>query len=166
MKTLPIALLFILTVTTVQAGWFGPNNYEECVLKNMKGVNSDVAARIVRNACLEKFPSSEKVYSDVELGNFAREVDSGLPTQSHRRKETISKMTYDMRSRSLILHFTRSTAISPNEINARKEQLQVIACTDESSRPMIEDGVRFTYIYEKENGDLLFSFNVKDCIFK
>jgi hypothetical protein len=39
---------------------FGPNNYEECILENMKGVTSDQAAHAIRNACREKFPLEKK----------------------------------------------------------------------------------------------------------
>lgn len=41
---------------TASAGFFGPSTYEECVLENIKGVNNDVAAQIVRNTCAAKFP--------------------------------------------------------------------------------------------------------------
>jgi hypothetical protein len=37
-------------------GWFGPSNYEECILKNMKGVTSDKAVLEIRKACRAKFP--------------------------------------------------------------------------------------------------------------
>ncbi len=38
------------------AGWFGPDNYEECVLENMKGVTSNTAAAAIAKACDAKFP--------------------------------------------------------------------------------------------------------------
>jgi hypothetical protein len=37
-------------------GWFGPSNYEECILENMKGVASDKAVREIKRACRVKFP--------------------------------------------------------------------------------------------------------------
>ncbi len=40
------------------AGLFGPSNFDECVLENMKGVGSDMAARAVVAACSRKFPSA------------------------------------------------------------------------------------------------------------
>lgn len=48
--------LVILFSTTASAGWFGPSNYDECILESMKGVTSDVAARLVARSCREKFP--------------------------------------------------------------------------------------------------------------
>lgn len=35
---------------------FGPKNFEDCVLQNMKGVTSDAAAAHIRMACIKKFP--------------------------------------------------------------------------------------------------------------
>lgn len=36
-------------------GWFGPSNYDECVLESMKGVTSDLAARLIVISCQNKF---------------------------------------------------------------------------------------------------------------
>jgi hypothetical protein len=38
------------------AGWFGQSDYDECIIEGMKEVQSDVAARLVRQSCLKKFP--------------------------------------------------------------------------------------------------------------
>ncbi len=35
---------------------FGPRNFEDCLLKNARGVNSDGAAKLIYRACREKFP--------------------------------------------------------------------------------------------------------------
>lgn len=49
-----VAILFLPIYTS--AGFFGPSNYDECVLENMKGVTSDQAARAIQVACRKKFP--------------------------------------------------------------------------------------------------------------
>jgi len=49
------------------AGLFGPSNYEECVLENMKGIQSNTAAGAVMQACRKKFP--QKVESNNAGGN-------------------------------------------------------------------------------------------------
>jgi hypothetical protein len=36
----------------------GPSNFDECILKNMKGVNSDLGARSIGAACLSQFPAT------------------------------------------------------------------------------------------------------------
>lgn len=37
------------------AGLLGPSTYDECILENMKGVSSDMAARLVQQSCYSKF---------------------------------------------------------------------------------------------------------------
>lgn len=55
------AISIILALLSMNAGaWnlFGPKNFDECVLENMKGVTSDTAATTIYAACDSKF--SEK----------------------------------------------------------------------------------------------------------
>jgi hypothetical protein len=56
MKYILIAVLVLLSIRPTSAGLFGPDTYEECILKNMKGVSNDVAANAVENACRNQFP--------------------------------------------------------------------------------------------------------------
>lgn len=51
-----VICLFIWIPIPAMGGWFGPINYEECILKNMKGVTSDKAVLEIRKACRAKFP--------------------------------------------------------------------------------------------------------------
>jgi hypothetical protein len=60
----PTFLVFalLLSMPTMSfAGWFGPNSYDECILESMKGVTSDVAARMIASSCRKKFPDKPKV---------------------------------------------------------------------------------------------------------
>jgi hypothetical protein len=41
-----------------KAGWFGPSDYDECILESMKGVTSDDAASHIARSCRRKFPPS------------------------------------------------------------------------------------------------------------
>lgn len=56
--------VFLVTIVcfaasgAANAGLFGPDNYDECILKGMKGVVSDVAARAIQSACRNKFPET------------------------------------------------------------------------------------------------------------
>ena len=59
MKILSLMLLLLVSTNVFAFSLFGPKNYDECVLENMKGVSSDTAARLVANSCREKF--KEKV---------------------------------------------------------------------------------------------------------
>ncbi|MBM9515049.1 hypothetical protein [Desulfogranum marinum] len=63
MKRLFLAWSILFLAPYVHAGWFGPKNYEECILKNMKGASSNAAAYNIRAACYKKFP----VKTDVPL---------------------------------------------------------------------------------------------------
>lgn len=38
--------------------WDGPSSYEDCILANLKGSESNVAVEAVKNACRKKFPPS------------------------------------------------------------------------------------------------------------
>ena len=64
-------IVFIFGATfpmTAASGWLGgPSDYDECILKNMKGVTSDLAARLVRRSCRAKFPRKER--QSVELSS-------------------------------------------------------------------------------------------------
>jgi len=51
-----VLLLFAVIPFTAYAGWFEPSDYDDCILKSMKGVTSDVAARQIMRSCGQKFP--------------------------------------------------------------------------------------------------------------
>ncbi|RZB30376.1 MAG: hypothetical protein SRB1_02656 [Desulfobacteraceae bacterium Eth-SRB1] len=59
-QVLTVALCLALILVASQGGWFGPNDYDECILESMKGVTSDVAARLIRRSCRDKFPPQAK----------------------------------------------------------------------------------------------------------
>lgn len=54
--SLAFSISVFIHIGNANAGIFGPSNFEECVLANMKGVISDRAAEIIESACSEKFP--------------------------------------------------------------------------------------------------------------
>ena len=57
-----ILVLLLLMVSTNVFAWslFGPTNFDECLLENMKGVTSDQAAEAIEYACEVKFNTQEK----------------------------------------------------------------------------------------------------------
>jgi hypothetical protein len=59
MKSLFLILIF--PIGNCYAGWFGPSNYEECILEKMKDAKSNYAAIAIANACGKKFPKKEPV---------------------------------------------------------------------------------------------------------
>ena len=56
---LVIIAICLLLASPIQAGIFGPKNYDECILKHMKGVTSDLAARAICDSCLKQFPKKK-----------------------------------------------------------------------------------------------------------
>jgi hypothetical protein len=67
-----VICLFIWMPIPAMGGWFGPSNYEECILKNMKGVASDKAVLEIRRACRAKFP--KKAIKKPKLRDVPKEV--------------------------------------------------------------------------------------------
>ena len=64
-KFVPIKLIiFLITLSFLPIksyGWsWGESSYEECILKRMKNVKSDEAARSIRSACFKKFDKPPK----------------------------------------------------------------------------------------------------------
>jgi len=68
-----------LTPSASLAAWFGPDNYEECILESMKGVTSDTAAREIRSACHRKFSkqTSNKIATDLSAYELSRITGTG-----------------------------------------------------------------------------------------
>ena len=51
-----VICLLVWMPIPAMGGWFGPSNYDECILEHMKGVTSDKAVLEIRKACRAKFP--------------------------------------------------------------------------------------------------------------
>ena len=49
-----LILLVLLFSTSVSSLVWGAENYDDCILKNMKGIGSDVAAKAIIDACKVK----------------------------------------------------------------------------------------------------------------
>jgi hypothetical protein len=56
MKRISLATCCAALCGTASAGLLGPSTYDECVLEHLKGVSSDVGARMVAAACARQFP--------------------------------------------------------------------------------------------------------------
>lgn len=59
MKTSIFAALILIS-STANAGWFGPDNYDDCILESIKPSMAKEAVFAVKNACRSKFPLLEK----------------------------------------------------------------------------------------------------------
>ena len=58
-KTMCAQLIFI-SISANAWNPFGPNNFDDCIIQNMKGVTSDAAAASIRLSCQQKFPDKSK----------------------------------------------------------------------------------------------------------
>lgn len=56
MKPLILGALLTLASLPATSGWFGPSDFNECLLENMKGVSSNSAALAIATACRAQFP--------------------------------------------------------------------------------------------------------------
>lgn len=59
-----IITLALIFSSSAMAGWFGPSTFDECILKNMKGVTSNVAARVIYKSCRAKYPEHPEAHPD------------------------------------------------------------------------------------------------------
>jgi hypothetical protein len=55
MKKLTVLILYLVSTNVFAWNILGPKNYDECILENMRGVTSDIGARLVEKSCREKF---------------------------------------------------------------------------------------------------------------
>jgi hypothetical protein len=60
MRNILILCFSLFFPAVAVAGWFGPNDYNSCILESMKGITSDVAARAIKQSCREKFPEEKQ----------------------------------------------------------------------------------------------------------
>lgn len=63
MRKSVLAMILLLASVPARAqfgGLFGPENYDQCILRSMKGVTSDVAAAQIVNSCRKEFPAEEE----------------------------------------------------------------------------------------------------------
>ena len=45
---------------SAEASWFGPDNYEDCILENIPTAKTDSAVKLVMQTCRQKFPTEFK----------------------------------------------------------------------------------------------------------
>ena len=76
-----VICLFIWMPIPAMGGWFGPSNYEECILENMKGVASDAAVRAIARVCRKKFPPVESKLRSSSLPKMNEQIKQYLINQ-------------------------------------------------------------------------------------
>ena len=79
-----IILLVFLMVSNSCFAWslFGPKNFDECISEKLKGVSSDMAARIIYGVCDDKFNNGNK---DKKLNDCLLENIKGVSSDMAAR---------------------------------------------------------------------------------
>lgn len=72
MKKLFLLGLFVFSVNGY--AFFGPDNYEDCILENVKDAKSDAAVGAVYDACATKFPSKTSKENRVKENKLKRRM--------------------------------------------------------------------------------------------
>lgn len=60
-----VILVSFIIPSVCFSSWFGPKDFDDCILRSMKGVTSDMAAKAIYKSCRDKFP--EKIPDSVKL---------------------------------------------------------------------------------------------------
>lgn len=94
--------LCLYAIGTSHAGWFGPNNYDDCILENIKGVTQIQAIHAVKSSCRSKFPQAcyawrNKVNSLYKIGEMYKgyRFKGGDPTDLKNWKRDEAKGDFD-----------------------------------------------------------------------
>ena len=58
--TILLALGLVMPVFNCSAGLFGPSNFDECVIDGAKQAKTELAVRLMYQACKNKFPQPEQ----------------------------------------------------------------------------------------------------------
>lgn len=123
MKLLSIFLLLAF-IRPTHAGWFGPNNYEDCILENMKGVSQLQVMWTIKNACRAKFPQAcyawRKTMSQYKKGETYQgyRFKGGNPAdyKNWERYNVFDKFDEAMgRKRSADIHFSDESPAASNQ---------------------------------------------------
>ncbi|MBF0398611.1 MAG: hypothetical protein HQK78_17685 [Desulfobacterales bacterium] len=73
-----VLFCFLVCVPNIIAGWFGPDNFEECIQINQKKSSSKLAARAIHLACTKKFTEKTEIeYANCiieHVGNTASDL--------------------------------------------------------------------------------------------
>lgn len=60
------ALSLSLSIQPTHAGWFGPSNYNECMVSNMKGQPA-IMVEIILDKCIRQFPCNAEFLRDYKV---------------------------------------------------------------------------------------------------
>lgn len=81
------------STVSVNAGWFGPSNYQECVLGKMKGQAGDMLPT-AQSACNLQFPCPDKYHKDEYDAGFGECIDSFDEVNGGKFRITLEQVNF------------------------------------------------------------------------
>lgn len=110
-----IYAVFLLVPYVAMAGWFGPDNYEECVVEKMKGQERTMRG-MVQDACEAKFPRPTSIAEFASWGDD-RDIKIDWQGQSVRvaRNDTPYAIT------EIALRFSRKECSKTKMVSSYRE---------------------------------------------
>ena len=83
----------VLTSNPAISGWFGQENYDECILESMKGVTTKFGAHEIARACRGKFPKDKK--QNANARELSREEISQLTGRANHKSSWFTGTIYN-----------------------------------------------------------------------
>ncbi len=149
--------LFILMPLDVRAGWFGPDNYEDCVLEKMKDQPRNMMS-YAQDACEKKFPYEKALvpYDNFSFlggnpGNYkSNDLElSWCDTSSSSLSICVSKNETDYRITKAIIAFSTKCEDTKPEDFREKVTFTFSRWRDKSTAD-VKDATRFKCMRQVE----------------
>ena len=122
MKRIFFLLFFI--VANTYAGFFGPSNYEECVLEGLKDASNSTSAQLLHKVCKEKFKKegAKKIVSECSVTWNGNSFTAGTPENI----EKYTKITFKGSSDLLFIPTSLMDSVTQTFIFKEKKKIQSI----------------------------------------
>lgn len=165
------------------AGWFGPSDYDECVLEKMKGQSKSVLPH-ARKYCKSKFQntSDKKISVDefldrlykYERGEFMPDLTSkfnkSLPIMVDKGTRLDNVIVY---KKEMIYSYSMTNKYayklkSTEFIRLMRNKIKEGICTNPRVAPILKNGSRIVYAYKGKEGAHIGQFAIypSECGFK
>ncbi len=151
-----VLALFILMPFDVRAGWFGPDNYEDCVLEKMKDQPRNMMY-LAQEACEKKFPYEKELVPHVSgppgwgAGNYkSNDLElSWCDTSSSSISICVLKNETDYRITKAIIAFsTKCEGAKPEDF--REKVTFTFSRWRDKSTADVNDAARFKCMRQVE----------------
>ena len=119
-------LLFfsVIFFSNAYAGFFGPSNYEECVLEGLKETNNIASTQLLHKVCTEKFKKdgSKNIISECSVTWNGNRFSAGKPENLEKYTKVVFKQTSD----SIYIPTSLMSSVTQSFILKEKRKIQSI----------------------------------------